>query len=141
MRRGLYAGLIAGTITSIIPFVNDYTLSNILGPLTLAYSAGIQGPWQTGSTFIIWKALVHIVNNAIWGAIFGLISAILFDKISGKWIKKGLIIGLILIIFSVIRPTFFHITYGGAIFGLVYIIGYSIDKFIYGILFAAMYKR
>jgi len=131
MRRGIYAGLIAGIITSIIPFVTDYSFSTM----------GIFQPWQLGIDFIFKKIIIHILNNAIWGIIFGLILIIFFDRIPGKWIKKGLIFGLILSIFAVIRPTTFWFAYGAAIPGMAYITGYTIDKFAYGILFAALYKR
>ena len=131
MKRGIYAGLIAGLITSIIPLVSDYSFSTM----------GILQQWQVCIDFLIRKIIIHIVNNAIWGAIFGLILIIFFDRIPGKWIKKGLIIGLILSIFAVIRPTFFWLTYGAVIPGLAYMLGYTIDKFAYGILFAALYRR
>jgi hypothetical protein len=127
---GAVSGLIAGIITSIIPLVTDYAFS------TLGISQ-----WLVGIDFLFKKIIVHILNNAIWGVIFSLILIMFFDRIPGKWIKKGLIFGLILSLFAVIRPTFFVITYGFPIFGSVYMLGYTIDKFIYGILFAALYKR
>jgi hypothetical protein len=131
MRRGLYAGLFAGVIAGIIPFL-----------IYQIYSAvGILEPKIYTIMFLVRQGIIHIGINTLWGVIFGIIFALIFDKIPGKGIVKGLWIGLVYFIFSIVRSTMFVISWGMVIWGFAFILGVSLEKFVYGILFVTLYKE
>jgi len=128
---GAVAGLIAGAISGIIPFFTYQIYSAV----------GILEPKIYTIMFLVRQATIHIGINALWGVIFGIIFALIFDKLPGKGISKGLWIGLIYFIFSIVRPTLFPIAYGMVIWGFAFILGVSLEKFVYGILFVTLYKE
>ena len=128
---GAVSGLIAGAIAGIIPFL-----------IYQIYSAvGILEPKIYSVMFLVRQAIIHIGINALWGVIFGIIFAFIFDKLPGKGISKGLWIGLIYFIFSIVRPTLFPIAYGLVIWGFAFILGVSLEKIVYGILYVTLYKE
>jgi len=131
MKKGIITGAIAGTISGIISFVGYQIYSAI----------GILEPKMYTIMFLASQVIFHIGINAIWGAIFGIIFAMTFDRIPSKGIWKGLWIGLFYCLFSVIRPTFFVVAYGMVVWGLAFILITSLDKFVYGVLFATFYER
>jgi len=128
---GAVAGLIAGAISGIIPFFT-YQIYSALGILE---------PKIYTIIFLVRQAVIHIGFNAIWGVVFGIIFALIFDKLPGKGIVRGLWIGLIYFIFSIVRPTLFPIAYGMYVWGFAFIIGVSLEKIVYGILFVTYYKE
>ena len=131
MKKGIITGAIAGTISGIISFVG-YQIYSIIGILE---------PKIYTIMFLASQVIFHIGFAALWGAVFGIIFAMTFDRIPGTIIKKGLWIGLFYCLFSVVRPTFFVVAYGMVVWGLAFILITSLDKFVYGILFAIFYKR
>jgi hypothetical protein len=131
MRRGLYAGLIAGAIAGVIPFIVYQIYSAI----------GILEPKIYTIMFLVRQVIIHIGINALWGVIFGIIFALFFDRIPGKGIMKGIWIGAVYSLFSVIRPTLFVVAYGFFIWGIAFMLSASLEKFVYGILFTKFYKE
>ena len=131
MRRGLYAGLIAGALSGILSFF-----------IYQIYSAvGILEPKIYTMMFLARQVIIHIGFSALWGLVFGIVFAFIFDRLPGKGISKGLWIGLVYFIFSIVRPTMFVISWGMVIWGLAFILGVSLEKFVYGILFVTLYKE
>jgi hypothetical protein len=134
MKKGAIAGVMSGVIAGIISFF-----------IYLIYSSvGILEPKIFVPMFLVRQAMIHIGFNVLWGLVFGIIFALIFDKIPGKGNVKGLWIGLIYSILSIIRPTIFIMPYllvsALAIWGLAYIVGLSLATFVYGILFVNLYK-
>ena len=129
--KGMIAGAIAGTLAGIISFF-----------IYQIYSAvGILEPKIYTIMFLVRQVVIHIGINTLWGLIFGIIFAFIFDKLPGKGISKGLWIGLVYFIFSIVRPTMFVLSWGMVIWGLAFILGVSLEKFVYGILFVTLYKE
>ena len=79
--------------------------------------------------------------NAFWGAIFGGFFALVYDRLLGKGIWKGVFIGLIYWLFSAIRPATFLAAYGDFWWTTAFTLGGTLDKFVYGILFVILYKK
>ena len=133
MRSSIAAGLIAGAIAGIVPMILTHTYMAI----------GIQEPYPFPITiiFLVNQAIVHLGWNGLWGAIFGLFIALFFDRIPGKGIKKGLLIGLIYSLFSSWQPAYSFWTYGHTLAGIAFILNSAQDKFVCGILFAYLYKK
>jgi len=90
--------------------------------------------------FLISQAIVHLGWNGIWGVIFGLFISIIFDRIPGRVITKGLLIGLIYALFSTFQPVCSLWAYGNVTSALIFLLGGPQDKFIFGILFTYLYK-
>jgi hypothetical protein len=131
MKKGIIAGVISGALAGIIPFF-IYQIYSAVGILeSKIYTI----------MFLVRQVTIHIGFNALWGAVFGIIFALIFDKLPGKGIVKGLWIGLIYFIFSIVRSTMFVISWGMVIWGFAFILGVSLEKFVYGILFVTLYKE
>jgi hypothetical protein len=131
---GAIAGLIAGFWSGVI--------QNNLFPALGIVERGSGAPFAPDIYFVILNAIPSIGYNAIWGAFFGLIVALFFDRIPGKIIMKGLIIGIIWGLFATFQPGYSFWAYDNYIWAGIYLRGlYFIDKFIYGIIFAALYKK
>lgn len=125
---GTIAGLIAGFFTGVV-------LNQLL------YVLGIWEPLFTDFYYYILEAIPSLVYNAIWGAFFGLLAAIFFDSISGSRILKGLTIGLIYCLFSALYPVYAYWAFDNTFWAMIFLQSSPIDKFIYGIVFAYLYKK
>ena len=133
MRNSFVVGFIAGAIAGIVPFAINIPLG-LMG-LHPAYVP----PYTI--TFLVSGAMTHIGFNAIWGSLFGIIFAIMFNRIPSSWIKKGLFIGLIYSLFSCFQPAYSFWTHGNIWWAIGFIVNGPQDKFVYGILFAYLYKK
>jgi len=87
------------------------------------------------------QLITHVGNNAFWGALFGLTISLVFDRIPGKGIKKGLFIGLIYCSLAIFYPVSTYLTLGDMATTAEYLRNGPIDKFVYGILFVLIYER
>jgi len=135
MKNPIIAGFIGGAIGGIIPFI-QYHLYMTIGYLNLELS-----PFTYTIAFLANQATVHVGFNGIWGAIFSLFFARFFDRIPGKGIEKGLVIGFVYYLFSIVQPAYFYWVYDNPSWAETYLFGlYFFDKLIYGIIFAYLYK-
>ena len=125
--------ILAGAIAGIIPFLT----------YRVYWATGIweQPPYIDTIFDHIYQLIVHMGNNAFWGALFGLTIIFAFDRIPGKGIKKGLIIGLIYCSLAIFYPVSTYLTLE-LISGVIeYLMNGPIDKFVYGILFVFIYEK
>ena len=125
--------ILAGAIAGIIPFLTYrvYWLTGILE----------RPPYMQTIFDAINQLITHVGNNAFWGALFGLTIIFAFDRIPGKGIKKGLIIGLIYCSLAIFYPVSTYLTLE-LISGVIeYLMNGPIDKFVYGILFVFIYEK
>ena len=126
---GALAGVVAGFWTGIIQ-----------DPLFVALGI-MDWPLPTDIYFTILSAIPSLGYGAIFGAFFGLLAAIFFDNISGKRILKGLIIGLIYCLFSALYPIYSFWVFDNTLWAYIFLLTSPIDKFIYGMIFAYLYKK
>jgi MFS family permease len=125
---GALAGIVAGFWTGIIQ-----------DPLFVALGI-MDWPLPKDIYFTILSAIPSLGYGAIFGAFFGLLAAIFFDRISGKRIQKGLAIGLIYCLFSALYPVYAYWVFDNTLWAYIFLLTSPIDKFIYGIVFAFLYK-
>jgi len=126
---GTIAGLIAGFYTGVI---QNYLIDALgIGNFQL----------PTDIFFVILRAIPSLGINAIFGAFFGLLAAIIFDRISCNRILKGLAIGLIYCLFSALYPISSFWAFDNPLWAYIMLLTSPIDKFIYGIVFAFLYKK
>jgi hypothetical protein len=125
---GTIAGLIAGIWGGLVQDLLFINLGLYYLPITDIY-------------IYFLNAIPSLGINAIFGAFFGLLGAIIFDSISGNRILKGLAIGLIYCLFTALYPVHAFWAFDNPVWAYVFLISSPIDKFIYGIVFAFLYKK
>ena len=90
--RGFYAGLIAGALGGFI-----FTIGRIIADIFRFYTG-------TPTLLEFDMMMIHfgyaMGANGIFGAIFGIIYPLFYDRVPSKGIKKSLIFGLMMFFFS-----------------------------------------
>ena len=127
MITGAIAGLCAGFFTGVI-------LDQIYVAL------GFYEPLFPGIYYAILSAIPSIAINGMLGAFFALFFVLFFDRTPTNRILKGLTIGLIYCLFSGLYPVYGLWAFEQPFWSWIWFLTSPLDKFIYGIVFAFLYK-
>ena len=132
MKSGGLVGLIAGAFAGVTFYLlaSFYVMIGIWEPTGRSLIESI--------VLVLWN---HVGINAFWGGIFGLFFAIAFDRIPGKGIIKGLFIGLIYSLFSSFYAAYSFWAHGSIYWATTFLMSSFQDKYVYGIIFALLYKK
>lgn len=130
MKNSLVAGTIAGAVAGIVPF-------------SITHMGAVLGFWSIPHDipFLANQITVHMGSNAIWGAIFSFVAVMIYDRVPGKGVVKGLYIGLIYCLFANLYVGYSLWAYGIVGFAINQLIHGTMDKFVYGILFSHLYEK
>ena len=140
LMRGLYAGLIAGAFGGFI-----FTIGEIIATQVGFYTA-VPGLLEFDMIMIHFGYAMGA--NGMFGAIFGVIYPLLYDRIPSKGVKKSLIFGLMMFFFSNVFISSLHLL-AGLLTGLEYHFEQSFAWtfygiqiwFPYGIILGILYER
>jgi hypothetical protein len=140
MKNGYQKGLLAGAIAGFV----DNTVSIL--SIVMAWIIGL---WEATSweiSYFIDVFLSHLSLNIIWGMFFGVIFVMIYDRIPGRGIKKGLIFGLLFYwVLSNVRIGSFLQSYGDLWYGfdwaVAFIWGGFFPSIAYGLVLGYLYRK
>jgi len=129
---GSIAGLVGGIVASVLTFIGF-----IIGIPYWAYY-----PHYHPITSITSVVAIEFILMLVWGIVFSSIFLLLFVKIPGKGIMKGLYFGLLLCLLCVIRPFSWGIPYAFNPQSMAMsVIGYSLAFISYGLVLGLLYRK
>jgi hypothetical protein len=133
MKSGVVAGLIAGIVGGIVAVTATYFTLPPEVQATVGLNAGTM-KWLISQGGL----------NVIWGAIFGMIFAKVYNLVPGKGVSKGLIFSLLVWVLIGIYPvTFYLLVYDPPLTTMATgwaMVGFIIRIF-YGLVLGALYKK
>jgi len=132
LKIGIVAGLIAGIVAGLISVFIIFPLINQVGSHWFGFPL---------SEFPFMKvALTDIMNDIVWGIIFGIIYFKTYRVIPGKGISKGLVYGLFIILVLGIRFITHDLIYWNPQHIISYIIYYPISCIPFGLVLGFLYE-
>jgi hypothetical protein len=136
---GIIPGAIAGVADGIAAaFANAIaSMTGLYGPEVMAGAPDI-----FSFDFWIFQSGGHIFVNLVWGAIFGMIFAKVYNIIPGRKISKGLCYSFMIFLFSTFLASVYWIAWGWTMVGLYSIfVGICSTWLAYGIVLGYLYRK
>jgi hypothetical protein len=112
MKSGLIPGAIAGFLGGIPAFVSVVigSILRLMTMLTPEYESWTN--YLTDIPFLTSQFGTHAFMHMLWGAIFGAIFVRVYNLVPRKGVIKGLYYGLIVLLMSGLRYSFYQLAYG-----------------------------
>jgi hypothetical protein len=84
----------------------------------------------------------RIIHNTLWGVLFGLFFAMVYDYVPATGIKKGLVYGLIIWIIAILRIGILSTIHGSLNYAIPHTLaGFFSICIVYGSLIGILYKK